>query len=74
MIKNRDNEIRLQIEEYREKLKKMNSAQLATEWNRVMLWLNPGSSIKERIINNEEEWEKDNALSENQECGLCNWK
>lgn len=58
MIKNRDKVIRLQIEEYREKLKKMNLAQFSAEWNRVMLWLNPGSSIKERINNNEEEWEK----------------
>lgn len=58
MINNRDREIRLQVEEYRKKLRKMNQTQFAAEWNRVMLWLNPGSSIKERIGDNGEEWEK----------------
>lgn len=47
--RDRNKEIRLQIEEYREKLRKMNKAQFAEEWNRVMLWLNPDSSTKERV-------------------------
>lgn len=53
-ISDRDKAIRLRVEEYKEELRKMNSTQLAAEWIGVMLWLNPGSSIKERIVNDEE--------------------
>lgn len=55
MINNRDREIRLQIEEYRKELRKMSQTQFVKEWLRVMLWLNPESSIKERIGDNGEE-------------------
>lgn len=47
--RNRNKEIRLQIEEYRKKLSRMGKRQFAEEWNRVMLWLNPDGSIKERV-------------------------
>lgn len=47
--RDRNKKIRLQIEEYKEKIRKMNKAQFVAEWNRVMLCLNPDSSIKERI-------------------------
>lgn len=47
MKRDREKEIRLQLEEYRKKLAKMNKAQFAAEWNRVMLQLNPNSQIKD---------------------------
>lgn len=47
MKRDREKEIRLQLEEYRKKLAKMNKAQFAAKWNRVMLQLNPNSQIKE---------------------------
>ncbi len=48
MKRDREKEIRLQLEEYRKKLAKMNKTQFAAEWNRVMLQLNPNSQIKDR--------------------------
>lgn len=56
--RDRNKEIRLQIEEYRKKLSRMGKRQFAEEWNRTMLQLNPDSEIKERIDENGEEWEK----------------
>lgn len=48
MKRNREKEIRLQLEEYRKKLAKMNKAQFVAEWNRAMLQFNPNSQIKDR--------------------------
>ena len=47
MKRDREKEIRLKLEEYRKKLAKMNKAQFAAEWNRVMLQLNPNSQVKD---------------------------
>lgn len=56
--RDRNKEIRLQIEEYRKKLSRMGKRQFAEEWNRTMLQLNPDSEIKERIDENGEEREE----------------
>lgn len=47
MKRDREKEIRLQLEEYKKKLAKMNKAQFAAEWNRVILELNPNSQVED---------------------------
>lgn len=47
--RNRENEIRLQIEEYRKKLRKMTLTQFAEEWYRVVIELSPQSAIRAAV-------------------------